>query len=179
MLLFNFDPLEFLESAATAFRNARERRRLRREALVSFRTSLLHEVITQLDLPFGSRVGVRSVEAATPVGQRKQSIALCADMVRWTDDDITRLCDAMVQTALETLRDAKTDESRRDVLCWMAPAANAKAPFSFEFCCRVSGFGPDAIRHFVGRNYRDLIKKFVDQEQAEERESANQLAMAI
>ncbi|THD11651.1 hypothetical protein B1806_02645 [Metallibacterium scheffleri] len=178
-MLFNFDPLEFLESAATAFRNARERRRLRREALLSFRTSLLREVITQLDLPFGSQDGTRSVEAATQVEQRKKSIALCADMVRWTDDDITRLCDAMVQTALESLRDAKTDDTRREVLCWMAPAANAKAPFSFEFCCRVGGFEPDAIRHFVGRNYRDLIKKFVGQEQSEERENANQLAMAI
>ena len=172
-MLFNFDPLEFLDAAATSLRKIRERRRRRHEALRSFRTALLREVMTQLDLPFGTSAGQATSSTQGP------NIALCADMIRWTDEDITRLCDAMVETALETLRDAKTDESRRDVLCWLAPAANAKAPFSFEFCCRVAGFEPDAIRHFVGRNYRDLIKHFVDQEQAEERERANQLALCI
>lgn len=179
-MLFNFDPLEFLDAAATSLRKHRERRRLRREALLHFRTTLLREVITQLELPFGASGNGMSREAIAEKSQRNaQNLALCADMVRWTDEDITRLCDAMVENALETLRDAKTDEARREIFCWMSPDANAKAPFSFEFCCRVSGFEPDGIRHFVGNNYRDLIKKLVEQEQAVERENSRQLAMAI
>ena len=179
-MLFNLDPLEFLDAAATSLRKHRERRRLRREALRQFRTALLREVMTQLELPFGTSENGKTRETIAEKSQRNaQNLALCADMIRWTDEDITRLCDAMVENALETLRDAKSDEARREIFCWMSPDANAKAPFSFEFCCRVSGFEPDAIRHFVGNHYRDLIRKFVEQEQAVERENAHQLVMAI
>ncbi|MHB1872034.1 MAG: hypothetical protein ACYCT1_14440 [Steroidobacteraceae bacterium] len=78
--------------------------------------------------------------------------------------ELIKFCDAMVQTALETLRDARTDEALRDVLCWMAASANAKAPCSFEFCCRAAGLQAAEIRKFVARSFAGLINRFTGPE---------------
>jgi len=98
----------------------------------------------------------RSPEAHPPAGGEVRSEAEVREVIRF--------CDAMVQTALETLRDARSDEALRDVLCWMSAAANTKAPCSFEFCCRAAGLQPAAIRTFVARTFAGLIDRFTGPE---------------
>ncbi|EQD44452.1 hypothetical protein B1B_13517, partial [mine drainage metagenome] len=159
--LFECDPLEFILSAAEALSRSRRARKERKAAIRQFRAQALREVITQLSLPFGQRE-----EQATVITKRGMT-PLIEMAIAWKDDEIVNLADAMITEGLLSLKNDRSKEVRKDILGWFAPSAVDSAPFSFAFCCRVAGFQPEAIRHFIAKQYRDEIKRYVEDDRRE------------
>jgi len=175
MLLPVSDPIAYIELLAQQREVKRQSRRLHTVAIGKLRELILKfGKSEQLDM--FSQPGLQPV--FTPVGQTADA-GIIEIATTWSDREITALCDGLVSSALEGLRDNKSIRTRRELFEWMAPAADADVPFSFESCCAVAGFNPENIRMFVGKAYREEILEYVAADEALVEEAAYQRGFAF
>lgn len=171
MLLPVTDPIAYIEALAARREKSRAARRMHTVAINRLRELILRFGKTeQLDLFNAIGVTPATVTGIQPV----VDAGIMEIATTWSDQEITALCDGLVASALEGLRDNKADATRRELFEWMAPAADADMPFSFESCCAVSGLGAETIRSFVAKMYREEILKYVAEDEAVIQESTHQ-----
>lgn len=67
----------------------------------------------------------------------------------WTDEDVVRLCEALIFRAVEELLRPRIKclEQIRETIAWIS--TDAKEPFSFRFCCELCGFDPENMREAI------------------------------
>lgn len=99
--------------------------------------------------------------------------------INWSDKELIALCDGLVSNALEDLRDAKNHLRRKEIFQWMAPSAPQDVPFSFNACCKAAGLDADNLRRFVLSNYREEIRRYVEEDDAAAAETTRQGALVL
>ena len=68
--------------------------------------------------------------------------------VYWSDDDIQRLRDAILETSLKILLDGRASRAAvAESLEWIV--SEEISPFSFEVCASESGYSPSALREQI------------------------------
>lgn len=155
------DPVAYLEAMTRTRDKRRAARRLNREAIATLRTRILEFTNSeQLDLFSGEP----TPSVISPVAADRDLLNEIA--TNWDDREIVHLCDGLVQSTLEGLRDFKDKARRIELLLWMAPDARADEAFSFDMCCQVCGLDAENIRSFVSKTYRDEISRYVADENA-------------
>jgi hypothetical protein len=175
LLLPVTDPIAYIEAMAARREKSRDGRRLRTAAINRFREMILKfGIAEQMDL--FNVIGINP--AAMPV-TRPADAGIIEIATSWSDQAITALCDGLVSSALEGLRDNKGHNQRRELFEWMAPSANADHPFSFEQCCAVSGLNAESIRSFIVKVYREEIRGYVADDEAVKTENSRQGNFAI
>jgi len=67
----------------------------------------------------------------------------------WSDEDLVRLCEAMIFRAIEELLHPriKSLEQIQETIAWIS--TDTSKPFSFRFCCELCGFDPENMREAI------------------------------
>lgn len=146
------DPLAFARALADKRKHHISNQRARKGFIKKLRQQLLDAFHNQLDLFVG-----------IPQDARKEIAE------KWTDEEIVALCDYLVTSALEGLRDFKNRERRLELFEWMCPAAEENVPFSFKSCCRIAGMDAENLTLSVYHLYRDEIISLIQEKEAFEK----------
>lgn len=162
------NPLEWVREMQRSRENKKRTRGKQARLLSTFRDSLKEALASQLDqlsldlvvrIEAVTRVISAESETASP---SEKGVETLVELIGWSDHDLIQLHDFLIVKALEDLKHARSRETRFEILCWLAPAAQADAPFSFESCCGITGLSPDPIRHHVKKMYIDEIREFIE-----------------
>lgn len=171
--MFSSHEIESMQQKLNAIseRQAKRRQKLRTVSVSMNpeRTKAISEINSEtLDLPFGNvedhELSI-SVDLEAETGEEESESPLGEEKEEWSQEAIDQLHEAMVMYSLRLLNARGNGKEKKAILSWIFdPHAMAHAvvdelgipdwklikasdvPFSFELCCRISGYDPERIR---------------------------------